>query len=166
MDRLTFIAAAASIVTAFGTIAIAAIAWWQLSAIAAQTRLQGERERKWRTLEICSRMDTDPLLDKTTLRIWEQSQGGTNYDDLLPVRRDIINLLNYLDSIAVGIGQGFYVEEVARDHLESIYRKAVGEFLTEERARRLDLHTRDYDHLIVLAARWKSSDTKFKGGVS
>lgn len=94
------------------------------------------------------------------------SGAGKIYDDMVPVRRDIINLLNYLDSIAVGIKQGFYVDAVARDHLESVCRKAVGEFLSEDRARKLELHTRDYDHLIEMTAGWKSSDTKFKDGQS
>lgn len=155
-------AVGASIASALATVAIAVFGVRQLRLIAQQNvtlteqnQLHGNRERKWQTLQACNRFDQDPILEASTARIWMQSKGGLDYSDMKPVQRDVINLLNALDAIAIGVAQKLYIEEIARDNLEAWFHKACREFLTEERAAAIGLDRRHFAHLIELSTRWQ-----------
>ena len=107
------------------TSALAIIAYMQLSRIAENMRVDGEREKKWATLQACDRYNFDSTIHSVTRRIWDKSEGGTSYSDKDAIKHDVISLLNYLDSLAVGIHQGLYVEEIVRDYMEPVIKKAV-----------------------------------------
>jgi len=55
---------------------------------------------------------------------WTFSASEPKFD-----RRDIICLVNYLDDLATGIAQGLYIEDIIRDHVSSIFKHAVENFI-------------------------------------
>ncbi|MBO6758380.1 MAG: hypothetical protein JJ902_18745 [Roseibium sp.] len=166
----------AAIAAAVATWILAVFGLWQLRAISVQSRAateqttllanqaveQNRRDQKWKTLEACRLLDTDPVLDQCTDRIWSLSANGTDYSDMKQCQRDIINLLNHLDAIAIGVKQGLYVEEIARDHLETWFEKVCAEFLREDRAVLIGLNRNHFRQLIDLNKKWSKVETHYK----
>ena len=130
-------------ITALATGVLAIAAWIQLplisqqvKALAEQIRLSREaeqnaerRQREWETLKACQRYDFDPVLENATARIWGASRNGTNYRNDGVDKRDLICVLNYLDGLATGIEQGLYIEELVKDHLDTVFDHAVVNFI-------------------------------------
>ncbi|HEY0464322.1 MAG TPA: hypothetical protein VGC79_08945, partial [Polyangiaceae bacterium] len=108
-----------TIALAFATLVLVAVGYRQLISIRAEAK-------KERTLAICHRYDIDPVLDVSLRSLWIlQTSANKTAKDLKKHRPDIVTVLNYLDSIAVGIEQELYIEELARDHIESIVKTHV-----------------------------------------
>jgi len=109
-----------SAVSAIATVSIAIIAKRQLTDLK-----QGQK--KWATLQVCDKYDTDPVLREIVsgLKKHESSISNTNQisasaNNKYDPREDSIVLLNYFDAIAIGIEQEFYVKKIVGDHLYSI----------------------------------------------
>jgi hypothetical protein len=139
-DTAESIIAFASIITAVATVALAVFGIRQLSQLrdqlklqAKQIAIQGKRERKWRSIDVCDRLLTDPILHRTTQRIWEKTQCGTDYSNCDKNDHDIIALLNYLESIAIGIYQKIYVAKIVHDNLSEEIYKGVRAFILGEK---------------------------------
>jgi hypothetical protein len=78
-----------------------------------------------RTMDACHKVDTDPVLTACSKRIWEASDGGTNYKTGRVDEHDLILVLNYIDGLAIGILQEVYAAEIVKDHTGLMFRKAV-----------------------------------------
>ncbi len=72
---------------------------------------------------------------------------------MLPVMQELRAILNYLDSLAVGVAQGVYIEQIVRDNLELVIEKAVDNFCIEDFKSELNLD--GFSHLLELRRRWK-----------
>jgi hypothetical protein len=89
-----------------------------------QTRSDDRRRQlEIETMRICSLYDTDPVLHAACRRMWDGSDGGANYDRTKVALHDVISVSNYLDGVCVGVLQGLYSSEIARDHLGPILQK-------------------------------------------
>ncbi|MFC1789275.1 hypothetical protein ACFLZE_05120 [Thermodesulfobacteriota bacterium] len=121
-----------SIVSASSTLALAGIGLWKLSQLTSHLKIQGEREKKWKTVAACDLYLTDPILFNNSKRIWERSNSGTDYTSCRRDDQDTIQLLNYFESLSVGIEQRIYVEEIVKDNLEHSIQKAVKVFIKGE----------------------------------
>ena len=167
-----------STVTAVATVAIAAAAWRQLPLLteqvkslsnqvkqsrefadgaAAREQKAVHRQREMRTVEVVERCDSDPVFEAASKRVWEASNGGEDYTKA--DRRDIIVITNYFSTLATGIKQGIYIEEIVKDSLKSSIKKVVEKFL----------HTgmvdkEEHKSLLSLYSDWfpESSDTEYK----
>jgi hypothetical protein len=160
METATFIA---GIATALATVVLAIAAWLQLPMIARQVRGLSEqirlsreaeqhaerRTREWETLKACERYNTDPVLEKATMRLWYASNGTTDYKLPGVQQRDIHILLNYLDGIAVGVGQGLYIETLVKDHLGPVFDHAVVEIVEKTLKDRVGIEA-----MSALHAQW------------
>jgi hypothetical protein len=100
------------------TIALAGIAWIQISAGQTQTR-------KWATLKICDRWDTDAFLREANETL--KSAFSEANDGRIATRhaKCLITIYNYFDSIAIGIDQGFYEKEIVIPHMGNIMRQGM-----------------------------------------
>lgn len=77
--------------------------------------------------------------------------------------RDVIVILNYLDGIAIGVGQGLYIEELARDHLRSIVSYHVSHLLKPSSKTKFDgLDENDYLFLMDMNSKWARSQPYYK----
>jgi hypothetical protein len=76
-------------------------------------------------------------------------------------KQDIIVLLNYLDTIAIGVQQKLYDENLAYDHTNAIVQKWYNDFLNCGTAKAVGVDSRDYDHLYKWAARWANVEPRF-----
>lgn len=67
-----------------------------------------------------------PLITAASANLWQASNHGMDYTKLTEANKfDAIRPLNYLESVTIGIFQNIYVEQMARDYLQEIVRKAV-----------------------------------------
>ena len=140
-------------ITAISTVAIAIAAVWQLPLIRKQIRAQREEQKKWATVAACERYDTDPTLHAITQRIWTASSQGRDYTNLDLLRHDVISLLNYLDALAIGVEQRLYIEEIVKDSMQLVIKKAVEQFLLTDPPGKF-CETEGYENLIHLYRKW------------
>ena len=120
----------AGFATALATGAVAFVAWRELHLLRMRLETDRENQKQWATVTACERYDTEVslyLMKRRIRRYWDES--SQTYREPEKIRRDVINLLNCLDSIAIGIKQKIYIEHIARDHLENIIEEAVGRFI-------------------------------------
>jgi hypothetical protein len=92
-----------------------------------QREIQLEREIKWQTEHAYEKYKTKTF-NKITENIFLASNNGTDYTRI-ELSHDIICLINYLESIAVGIFQGIYNERMMFDFLKESVYKSVKVFL-------------------------------------
>ena len=159
--------------TAIFTGAVAVAAWVQLPLISRQVRGLSEqirlsreadqnaerRTREWETLKACDRYDVDPILDAAMLRIYTCSERGTNYRNETIDKRDFLCVLNYLDSLATGIQQNLYIEEIIKDHMALVVRKHVTDLLESGIVER-----EGYHNLLAVHNRWLQQDVNYRAG--
>lgn len=119
-------------ITAIATSVLAIMGIIQLKKISENMITQGEREKKWATIKACERYDSDPALNRYTKVIWEKSKNGIDYTNIEEARHEILGFLNYLDSLAIGIYQGVYNEQIVYDHMKGSVYKAVKVFIKGE----------------------------------
>jgi hypothetical protein len=141
------ISAVGVLATALVTLLLVIVGGWQISA----TRRQNAR---WKTLDSCNSYHLDTTLRASLGRLraaWTEGQMAGNE---AAHRVDIVTLLNYLDSLAIGVYQGLYVEKLARDHIEAIVNAHVSEYLTDGMPKKIGIDSQNYRYLLALHARW------------
>lgn len=149
--------------TAIGTISLAATtvllyltAMWQLFMIRKEAQ-------KNRTLDICNRYDNDPIFDAATETLDKAKKNGDLAANPAKYRKAVITILNYLDSIAIGIEQGLYITSLAKDHLNEILQAHVAEYLHDTKFARDAGYNVDYfKRLRKLADDWNQATTNYK----
>jgi hypothetical protein len=97
-----------------------------------QLKIQGEREKKWHTVAACEHYSSDPILHDVTKSIWKKSNSGSDYTGYIALDHDIIQTLDFLDSLAIGIEQDIYDEVIIKDNLQEVIYKAVKVFIKGE----------------------------------
>lgn len=165
VEHATFLGFTAEGWTALSTFVLAALTCLLVGVGIFQIRSIRAEAQRSRTLDFCDRYDRDPILDLSLRRLWEARRSGELHKDSAAYRPDIATVLNYFDSLAVGIEQGLYIEELARDHIEPLVHTHVNQYLSEEGVRELKLewvHRSNYASLIKLAERWSNRPTRFR----
>jgi hypothetical protein len=148
--------------------------WWELGhpqplitllaatiAFLAFRRTRSEN-RKWKTLEICSQFELNAQVAAANEKLQEPFRAGVpGRDACEQLAPKAILLLNYLDGIAIGVGQGLYIEELAKDHLRAIVNSRVRDLLesTFRQDARLDAQT--WCFLVTMAGRWRQDEPYF-----
>lgn len=161
----TFLGFTAESWTALSTFVLAALTCLLVAVGIFQIRSIRAEAQRSRTLDFCNRYDQDPILDLCLRRLWEARRSGDLKKDSEAYRPDIATLLNYLDSLAVGIEQGLYIEELARDHIEPLIHRHVNQYLTTDAISHLRLEwleRSNYTSLVKLSERWSTRPTRFR----
>lgn len=127
-------------------------------AVAGYQILELRRQQKgWESLKACERYDTDPILNNALKELRKARKAGTLTNDPAQLSLEIITVMNYLESLATGITQRFYVEKVIREHMEPIIEFHVNEVLNAEIMRKLGFESADYQRLAELCKKWTMS---------
>lgn len=86
-----------------------------------QIESQREENKKWKTLDICAQYEFSETVSCAAGKVQAAFDKGNPTDETCTeIYRDAKVVLNYLDGIAIGVGQGLYIEELARDHLKQM----------------------------------------------
>jgi len=134
---------------------LAIIAGWQIIAARVENR-------KTQTLEACGRYDTDPIIFDCHKKLIVAKNYKKRDDAALvarasELRLEVLTILNFLDAIAIGVQQGLYIKDLARDHISPIVRKHVAEFVEGGVLEAMDCPIESYKALIALDREWQSS---------
>jgi hypothetical protein len=72
-------------------------------------------------------------------------------------------LLNYFDSLAVGVAEGVYIEQIVQDNLRLVIELAVDKFMIDSFA--ADIDFAGLAHLAEMRRRWRPAPaTHFNAG--
>jgi hypothetical protein len=116
--------------------------------------------RKWKTLDICAEYEFNAEIAAAVARLRKFYALGAKGDD---DPEETVNaakvILNYLDGIAIGVVQGLYIEDLAKDHLRSIVRTHIRELFGKGRQ---VVNEDDFDNLIAMNAKWAANEPFYK----
>jgi hypothetical protein len=146
------------------TVGLAAVAWYQIAAARTEAISARAEAKRTRTLEVVSRYDHDPVLDRALRRMARARDSRQLFDNTRLYRTDIVAIMNYFESIAIGLQQDIYIAEMVRDYMESIVRSHIDEIEKEKIFDKIGSDPDDFEHICALNKRWKKSQMHFKGG--
>ena len=128
---------------------------WQVKAaheqIAASRQAAAEEareNRKWKTLDLCNLYDTNSILADSANKVHNFFQSTADNPDWKSLYRPAINILNYLDAIAIGVLSEVYDRDIVEDHLKPIIRTQVPWLLLNAEARKIGIPEQDFACLI------------------
>lgn len=134
--------------------------------------ISARREAKInRTLAACDRYDCDPVLDATCRRLAEARESGDLAANPQKYRLDLYSILNYLESIAIGVRRGLYHHEVVKDYMRPIIVGCHEEYILSGLVLRALPATPvagagdpsdDFDKMIELVAKWSRPPPWYK----
>jgi hypothetical protein len=135
------------------------MAWYQIQAVRNENRIE-------RTLAACSRYESDATVERCvrTLRNALATDGDYTANPS-KYQHEAIIVLNFLDTIAIGIDQGVYDDPLARDHMKAIMRKWMV-LLEPPKAKELGISVDDYQSLIGLWDRWNLNEMYYRNGLT
>jgi hypothetical protein len=154
----TAISALASIVYDFLTLALVIFAVTQIVLARRDARIN-------RTLAACEKYDFDPVLDAICRRLAAARESGDLKNNPQDHRLDLYSILNYMESIAIGVQRGLYSNSVVRAHMEPIFVGCIEEYINSGIVTRAaPAHPvggaisvgEDYDKMIALVKRWNT----------
>jgi hypothetical protein len=140
--------------TSGATLLLVGVGSWQIAAIRKENRLE-------RTLSICSRYESDVVLErcvKTLRDAQTRKEFGANPKVYF---HEVVMVLNWLDTIAIGIKQGLFEEKLARDHTESIVKHYKNTYLTPNVLSALEIDSSDFQQLAAMADDWCRKKSHF-----
>ena len=133
----------------------------------AQISFLNSTAKKERTLTICNQYDTNPIIHEIALRLRSAHESGEFNKAPHSFRIDVVTLLNYLDSITIGIVQNLYIDAMAFDHTGAIVKRHVEEYLTPECSKAIGISLDNYVELRKMHDRWYpvNSMVKYKSAL-
>jgi hypothetical protein len=136
------------------------VAWYQIQAVRKENRVE-------RTLAACSRYESDVTVESCVRALRHALAAGGDYNaNPRKYQHEAIIVLNFLDTIAIGIDQRVYDERLARDHMKAIVKKWMELLLEPTKAKELDLPEDDYRCLNGLWSRWNQSEMYYSHGLT
>ena len=151
--------------TALGTMVLAGLTLFIVIAGWIQLRAMRHEADKERTIAMCDRYDFDPVLDPCLRRLSVATGHGGDYKtNADKYKSDVVTVLNYLDSMAVGIKQGIYIESLAHDHSHVILRGHVKELLGLGAPNIVGIDSANYAELIELNKKWSTTPPTYRAG--
>ncbi|HKS87724.1 MAG TPA: DUF4760 domain-containing protein [Pseudolabrys sp.] len=138
--------------TAIGTMSLAALTIF--IAIFGYYQLTSARDesRHNRTLEAVERYEFDPILDSCLRRL-----AMARRNNYFPQRIDMVTVLNYLESLAIGIEQGVYEEQLAKEHMRYILVKTYERYLGHDAPPVGEIDPSNYIPLGRLYRKWSEN---------
>ncbi|MDT3686193.1 MAG: hypothetical protein RO009_14250 [Pseudorhodoplanes sp.] len=150
--------AVGTVALALATFLLVAVAWYQLVAIR-------DENKRSRTLAVCERYDTDPVLD---ICLRNLSQGWRTRDIHYNPRKyriDAATLLNYIESVFNGVDEGVYDEYLVFSFFEETTNLHITDYLTSDLREKMDIGPDEFSHIIKMCEKWKNNPPKKRIGL-
>lgn len=129
-----------------------------------QIRSIREEEKRKRTLEICGQYETNIVLHLCVTRVAAARDSGELEANPRRYRSYIVGILNYLESIEIGIAQGLYDEEIAFDQLEAVVRGHVSRYIDGGIIQRAGSDPQNFRRVMAMRDRWSDARPRFRDG--
>jgi hypothetical protein len=137
---------------AIGTFALTGVTLFLGVVALRQLKMAQEDSRNNRTLVAVDRYDFDPVLDRCLRRLRKAYELKE-----VPIRGDVVTLLNYLEAIAIGIEQGVYDPELAAEHMKHIVVHSYERYLGPNGPELADFGPTNYIPLKRLYTKWSQT---------
>jgi hypothetical protein len=161
MSRMGSVSDWSAIISAGSAVALTVTAWLQLGGLRkqikaanAQTTEARTEAKIERTLATCSRYESDVVIERCVRRLRGVYDAGTYPQQALRLKHELVMVLNYLDSIAIGFEQQLYLEDMAKDHIASIVRMYYEQYMDRANLKALGIDPNNYSSLYQLAEKW------------
>jgi len=163
-------------ISACAAVGIVLVAFFQLKGIRTQiktaqeqveqgNKLAGEMREAAkieRTLAVCSRYESDVVVERCARILQLAYDQGIYQKNPARYKHETVMLLNFLDTLAIGVEQNLYVDELAKDHMGPIIRYYELRYLNADTLKALDIPKLDYQCLFNLANRWAATGTTYR----
>jgi hypothetical protein len=144
---------------AFTTIALFGMAWYQIREVRRENRIE-------RTLTACSRYESDATVEQCVRTLRKAFSAGSSDTEICRYQHEAIIVLNFLDTIAIGIDQDVYDDRLARDHMKSIVKKWNDLLLINPiNLAALAIEKDDFKSLSCLWGRWNENTLYYGHGL-
>jgi hypothetical protein len=153
-------------ITAGATVVLALLTLFIVYFGRKQLQQARDESRKWKTLEVCQAYEQNPCIEGSARRVYESCQSGELAKNPKTFGRDAITLLNYLDGVAIGVSQGLYIENLAKDHLKEIVSANVKRFLLDGKPELFGIDDRDYQFLLAMHSQWNAQKPYYSSAAS
>lgn len=141
-------------INALGTLALivvssvaGAIAYYQVTS----ARLEN---RKSRTMSAIEKYDSDIILDRALLNLRAARIAG--FKEPADCKMDLLIVMNYLDTIALGIDKKLYDDDLVRTFMESIIKEHMREFVDDGLLVKSGANPSDFKSICELYKKWES----------
>lgn len=98
--------------------------------------------------------DSDIILDRALTKLHEECKAG--FPAPQNCRLELIILMNYLDTIAVGIKKKLYDEDLVKSFMESIINEHMKEIIDGKLLAMSGGNPSDFDHICELRTSWRA----------
>jgi hypothetical protein len=142
--------------TAVGTMALAVVTALLVLVGRNQLVLLREENKRSRTLAVCERYDTDPVLDNALRNLWKGWRSRDIHHNPRRYNIDLATLLNFLESICTGIEAGIYDGEIVKRYFQETFRIHIEDYVTSGLAGRMGLERSAYVKIVDSSALWDS----------
>jgi hypothetical protein len=161
----TAIGAIATIALALATIGVAWVAGYQIAAARTEAAAARNEAKKTRTLEIVSKYDHDPVLDQALRNMARARDKGVLLTNARDYRVDILAVMNYLETIAIGVKQEVFIPEMVQDFMDHIAWFHIDELSQGGLREKIGVGPTGFEHIIELANGWRpKATTRFRDG--
>jgi hypothetical protein len=144
----TWLVAAATAVLAAVTVTLVVLGKEQLRLIRKESLQQ-------RTIAVCERWDTDPVLDQCLRRLSVAWDNKSIFRRPKRYRIDVVTILNFLETICTGIEVGVYDEDLVREFHEETIGDQIEDYINNGLLKKMGLQPTGYDSLIRVHKKWK-----------
>ena len=139
--------------TATATISIAIIAYWQLGDLNKGRKREFEIQKVAWTLQSVNRYESDQSINDAANAVTKHISKQATFDDNIEFELAAKTVLNFLDSIAIGIQQKLYDEDTAKEYLINIVRHQVDDLLIPKLGGSY-VKQEFYPHLLHIYGKW------------
>jgi hypothetical protein len=159
-----------AVISAGSAVALTVTAWLQLRGLRNQIKAANDQTTEARheakierTLAACSRYESDVVIERCVRTLRGVYDAGTYPQQAVGLKHELVMVLNYLDSIAIGFEQQLYLEDMAKDHIAPIVRMYYEQYM-QDRAnlKAVGIDPNNYSSLYQIAEKWGKSVPGFR----
>jgi hypothetical protein len=148
----------AAVVTALSTLALAIVTCLLAGFAWLQVRSARDEAKRSRTLATCEKYDLDPFLDKNLRTLRDAHDDDSFRRDPTPYRSEVLTVLNYFESIAIGVQRDLYDVAIIRDHFSQIFQDHFLEYFGPNAPKMDWLTLEDFELFRRLCEDWSRED--------
>jgi hypothetical protein len=142
--------------TAVGTMALAVVTFLLVVVGRYQLVQLRDENKRSRTLAVCERYDTDPVIDAALRNLWRGWRSREIHHNPRQFSIDLATLLNFLESICSGIDAGIYDRAVVKNYFRYTFRIHIEDYVTSGIVKRMCIEDAAYSRMVELSSLWDS----------
>ena len=145
----TMLVALFTFVLAAVTVVLVVLGRQQLISIRDESKQQ-------RTIAICEKWDTDPVIDQCLRRLAEGWKTNDIFNNPRTFRIDAVSILNFLETLCTGIELGIYDEKLVKEFHKDTISDQIVDYIQNGLIEKMDLEIESYESLQRIHQKWQA----------